>query len=102
MSIRGSVFSYWQQNEKGIYPRKYSRGDVVVSQSKIKTIEERFNSYNDRLKKIAIKHLSRLRNDIEFYCRMINQEIIENSVIVKKQIYANATICKARKRRMKC
>lgn len=45
MSLRGSLFSPYQQKLKGMIPREYSKGHVVYEQMKIDSINSNKNNF---------------------------------------------------------
>lgn len=73
-----SMFSPYQLRKNGLQFRQYSKYDIIVEQQKLQKIEDnRKNFTNVRLKRLAEKHKIIIKKNIEFYCRMINQQILE-------------------------
>lgn len=61
-------------------PREYSKGHVVYEQMKIDSINSNKNNFiGVRKKRIVEKHLKQLAKNINFYCQMINQQILEKA-----------------------
>lgn len=59
----------------------YCFADILIQKDKIKKIKERYDSFDDRLKAIADRHIKLCKQNIEFYYRQINQQILEKTSV---------------------
>lgn len=71
------MYSNYQRQKQGLITKTYHKADVLAEQIKIKKILCNFKNYDFRLRRIAVKKLRLYKQNIEFICRMMNQQIIE-------------------------
>lgn len=72
------MYSNYQRVKNNLSSRYYNKVDVLIEIEKRNKILNKYSSYGDRLKKLAYKKLIQINQNIEFICRMLNQQIIEN------------------------
>ena len=73
------MYSNYQRRKEGLLSRNYNEVDVVIEKEKLNKIISNYNDYDDRLKILAEKHIKIINQNIEFLCRMINQQNMENA-----------------------
>lgn len=73
------MYSNYQNTKRRLISRSYTKIDVLIQQNKLNIILNKYDTYNSRLKKMADKHIKLYKTNIEFICRMLNQQIIESN-----------------------
>ena len=76
-----NMYSNYQRIKNGYSKKYYSQYDIIIEQEKIKKINERYDSYDLKLKAIADRYIKVCKQNIDFFCKQINQQIIENAKI---------------------
>lgn len=73
------MYSNYQRTKAGLLSRHYNKVDVKIEQQKLNKILSKYETYNKYLRLKADKHIKLLKSNIEFLCRMLNQQIIESA-----------------------
>lgn len=79
-----NMFSNYQRSKKNLSERYYDEVDIVIQKQKLEKIKNRYESYDNKLKEIADRHIQLCTKNIEFICRQINQQNLERAIIYYK------------------
>jgi hypothetical protein len=71
------MYSNYQARKKGLLSMTYSKADVITQQNKLNKVLNSYKNYNKERKVIAGKHIKLYKENIEFICRMLNQQVME-------------------------
>lgn len=70
------MYSRYQANKHGLISRYYTELDVNIYLNKIKRLE-RLAIQVPRTSELALKKVELYKKNVEFLCRMINQQAVE-------------------------